>query len=360
MVEQSQPMRGTISRVPADGMQGVIANDGGQWSFELERTWQSPGAPMPGQAVEFTTDAQGVVTRVVAVTASQLAAEKLRQATGAAAEWAQGPGKEKLMQATDAAAKWAKGPGREKLGKGLTAIKKAELEAPQIARDGHNFVYGKTTVEFSILTGEVMSSDKYSETHVHGGGGGGYVTTGALGHVHGSTSPVRISSTVDRTHEFWLRAGDGTEHAVRLAHHDIPLRAGQKVSLISFRSAGASNGWYSALVNHSAGRHWHLFRGQGINKKLGVERYTGMSILIAAGIYLLINTVLVSPLFLLFAKMGWTSAAAAMGGISLVAVVLAIAYVIYRFFRRSGRIAKVGARLDEHQEALIREAYAKG
>lgn len=99
MDESPRTLRGTVVQVPTAVSHGLIAADGRQWPFALEGVWQSPVAPAPNQPVEFTTDAGGAVTRIVVVGAQQLAAEKLRQATSAAAEWAQGPGREKLNQA---------------------------------------------------------------------------------------------------------------------------------------------------------------------------------------------------------------------------------------------------------------------
>jgi hypothetical protein len=99
--ENFQGMRGTVIRTPGDQAPGLIAAQGRQWPFTLEGVWRSSVAPSPNQTVEFTTDASGAVTRIVVVGAQQLAAEKLRQASNAATEWAQGPGREKLREFGD-------------------------------------------------------------------------------------------------------------------------------------------------------------------------------------------------------------------------------------------------------------------
>lgn len=126
--ETSKPMRGIVVQVPSAGVPGLIAANGHQWPFALEGVWGSPVAPAPNQTVEFTADALGTVTRVVVGGGAQrVAAEKLRQATSAAAEWAQGPGREKLQQATAVAGDWVSGPGHEALqraGKGVRTAAK--------------------------------------------------------------------------------------------------------------------------------------------------------------------------------------------------------------------------------------------
>lgn len=105
----------------------------------------------------------------------------------------------------------------------------------------------KKKVKFWTITGEVISSAKRSDTYVSGS------TSGYNGQVYGD-----VNSNVVVAHEFWLRKPDGTEEEVQLHGHDIPLREGQKVTMLLARPDGRKRGFYVALINHTAGKYWLL------------------------------------------------------------------------------------------------------
>lgn len=121
---------------------------------------------------------------------------------------------------------------------------------------------GRYKLLFEVQSGSVLSSDKREETRVWSEGGGGYVGGYAGphgGHVGGWVQPPRVKSESITKHEFWLRTDNGREVAVKLSGHDIPLREGQHISLISARNlANNTNDAHVALVNHSAQQYWHL------------------------------------------------------------------------------------------------------
>ena len=146
-----------------------------------------------------------------------------------------------------------------------------------------DFTHRGKDVEFWQVTGEVLGTDKYSETHVSvsSSGGGGYV--GAYGG-HVSAPTVHSTSSTVTNHEFWIKTEDGLEKDIKLRGVDIPLRPGQKITLISAGRKGAGNGWHSILVNHSAGKHWFINNAEALNKKLKLELLTGKSLLIAGAI----------------------------------------------------------------------------
>lgn len=101
MTDTASPIRGTVIQVPAPPLPGLILADGRQWPFEAAGVWQSPVAPALNQTVDFLTDAQGAVVRISVTSVQQLAADKLCQATNAATEWVQGPGREALRALGD-------------------------------------------------------------------------------------------------------------------------------------------------------------------------------------------------------------------------------------------------------------------
>ena len=90
-----------------------------------------------------------------------------------------------------------------------------------------SFTHKKNTIDFWQVTGEVLSHDKHSETHVSSYGGGGYV-----GPQGGHISPAIVSSTVTNKQDIWIKADDGQELSLHLTGVDVPLRAGQKITVL--------------------------------------------------------------------------------------------------------------------------------
>lgn len=97
MSEPASTLRGSVIRVPG-GQPGLIVANGRQWPFEIAGVWLSPVAPALNQTVDVTLDQNGAIVGITVVAGSQQAAEKLKQAAGAATAWAQGEGKEKLTK----------------------------------------------------------------------------------------------------------------------------------------------------------------------------------------------------------------------------------------------------------------------
>ncbi len=116
-----------------------------------------------------------------------------------------------------------------------------------------SFSYGGKTINFSAWTGIVSGSTKSSETRVWGSGGGGYV--GPRG---GYVSAPTIQSTIIRKHEFWLTDKDGKEWPFKIGGPDIPLRDGQKVTVIAGFPKGKDTGWNLLLHNYNANHYWFI------------------------------------------------------------------------------------------------------
>ncbi len=94
---------------------------------------------------------------------------------------------------------------------------------------------------FDLLEGIVQNhqTQRWAETHVRGGGGGGYVHPTHGGQVH--TGGVS-SSIVNREHtQFWLTDEKGIQHAVKLSNETLPTADGQKVRVIWGSKKGNSN-----------------------------------------------------------------------------------------------------------------------
>ncbi|MCE9924359.1 hypothetical protein LZ640_07655 [Aeromonas media] len=196
-----------------------------------------------------------------------------------------------------------------------------------------NFKHRNKEIEFWSVTGEIMAQNKFSETHVSSSGGGGYVGTHG-GHI----SAPRVHSTTVTNHEFWIKTEDGTEESVQLAGCDIPLREGQKITLISAGVKGKGEGYYSVLVNHNAKNHWFINKADSLNKRLKIDVASGKSILITGGLFCLVTYIADS-----------LGAGAAVAG----------AFVIYRLATRISRLFKMTNALDQHLESLAQQAYQK-
>lgn len=207
-------------------------------------------------------------------------------------------------------------------------------------------------VEFEVLTGEVVGSEKYSETHVTSSGGGGYVGGGG-----GYVSAPTVSSSTVINHEFWLRSEGGREVPVRFKGVEIPLRQGQKISLISVGRKGAGDKYYTTLINHQAGRHWSLNDFSSIQQKLKLERVTGVSAMIVLAVIWGI-VYYTAPEIGVHRRSGdieraWLDAS---WGLAFSVV---IPFVLYRYYSKNKKINKVKDIYESTLKKLIDGLYEK-
>jgi len=186
-------------------------------------------------------------------------------------------------------------------------------------------------LKFWSITGEVLSQNKFSETHVSSSGGGGYVGKSG-GHVSAPT--VRSSTSINQ--EFWIKTDDGKEKSVQLYDQDIPIREGQKITLISGGLKGKDPGYKLVLVNHNSKEHWLITKAQELNSSLRAYVMTGKSLLIAGGIWGVLNIVTNDGLFASYA---------------------AFFFIVFRLVQKYYGITKFNKALDKHIEALAQEAY---
>jgi hypothetical protein len=202
-----------------------------------------------------------------------------------------------------------------------------------------NFTWhnGKT-FEFKTRTGEVLSTNKISETHVSSSGGGGYVDP----QYGGQVAAAQVSSTVTINHEFWIKEEDGNERAVQL-YGDIPLKVGQKVTLILCTLLGEEKGYYVVLYNHNAKKHWFIFSGEKLYNNFFPSK---------AGLYA------DHPVFLLFnvkfmayivgSLLAWYF-------INFYAGLAVLAWGIYRAFAAAKKQENSGKALDAHLEKMAKD-----
>jgi len=128
-----------------------------------------------------------------------------------------------------------------------------------------DFKYKRKTIEFSWLTGTLLSQNKYSETHVSSSGGGGTVTPHG-GVVHAPTA----SSTVITNQDFWIKTDDGAEEPIQLRDCDIPLREGQRITVISAQTK-KHHPSPVVLINHTAQKHWYIKEASEFNQQYSIS-----------------------------------------------------------------------------------------
>ena len=93
--------------------------------------------------------------------------------------------------------------------------------------------HGNTSVRLWTRSGKVTDSSKRTSVVSSGSG-----------------ENLNVSSITK--HDIWIREEDGTEVPIQVAGADIPLRVGQRVSVIAAALDGEEDGHAVALVNHNS------------------------------------------------------------------------------------------------------------
>ena len=104
----------------------------------------------------------------------------------------------------------------------------------------HPSVFPNSNIfDFYVFTGTIVEKSRWSETHISGGGGGGYTYDG-----HGSSYVNPIQSTTVTQGEIWLQDDDGNQEDFRFHGAEIPCREGQRMSVIGARASRKPNNLY--------------------------------------------------------------------------------------------------------------------
>ncbi len=127
------------------------------------------------------------------------------------------------------------------------------------------------TYKLHVITGTVLSSLKYPEIQVSGGGvlsssGGGYATSTTIIH-----------------DEFFLQDRKGNEHSFQLSDFNLAIRESNSVSVIAAVRENRASGPYIAVINHSTDKYYlsnqSLRRVCGPSKVLLIGLFLGLSAL---------------------------------------------------------------------------------
>jgi hypothetical protein len=109
------------------------------------------------------------------------------------------------------------------------------------------------TWTMQVLEGTVINHQtrQWAATHVHGGGGGGYI-----GERGGYVSPTTVNSTTTehKVTEFWLQDTSGTEHHIELKNNNLAVANGQTVKIGWL----GGNGRFMVAHNKTAQQTWDM------------------------------------------------------------------------------------------------------
>lgn len=131
-------------------------------------------------------------------------------------------------------------------------------------------------LRFFALTGQVLDTQKRSNTHLsashaHNSSSGGYVYGGYGSTNSSSHSSMHISSYNTTEHDFWIKLGDGSEACFGFADSSIQMRTGQWLTLVFVRPAQTPNGLLCAIYNHASKTYQHVMPPTAINSHFGLH-----------------------------------------------------------------------------------------
>lgn len=92
-------------------------------------------------------------------------------------------------------------------------------------------------------------------------------------------SPVRSNQTVHQ--DFCIREGNGLKRAIQLEDTNIPLRPGQRVTLVCALRRDRERGWMCSLVNRATGQTHESTSPKVLQQRLCMVRITGILFILA-------------------------------------------------------------------------------
>lgn len=157
---------------------------------------------------------------------------------------------------------------------------------------------------------------------------------------------MRVSQTAHQ--DFWIREDDGHERAIQLEDTNIPLRSGQRITVICAQRRDSETGWMCALVNHATGQTHEITSPKVLQQRLRLVRITGLSFVLALTVAALI-VFLTKPPSGYFAH-PWRMAEWSW---AITAGVVVLFWGGWRMSRLAGRAAKA---LKSHIDAAVTRA----
>lgn len=140
------------------------------------------------------------------------------------------------------------------------------------------FNHFNTTLDFMAVTGEVLESVKRSDVTVAAGssaGGSSYgsssnLMSACLGNSSAyATASSYLHANTKTIHEFWIKNGD-IEEAIVLGDSQIPMRQGQRVTLVYVARTTDKSSALCLIYNHSSKKGHQVLSPDEINNYLRI------------------------------------------------------------------------------------------
>jgi hypothetical protein len=112
-----------------------------------------------------------------------------------------------------------------------------------------------TTINWSVQSGVAEGVQKYTKTHVSGGGG--------------DSAPT---SRVETIVEFSIKQVNGNEIEMEIKDTALKVRDGQRVSVLFGHTHGRSSNWL-ILINHDSNKYFWIDNAISIFGDLGIYRF---------------------------------------------------------------------------------------
>lgn len=123
--------------------------------------------------------------------------------------------------------------------------------------------HGNTSVRLWTRSGKVVDTSKHTSVVSSGSG-----------------ENLSVSSITKQ--DIWIREENGTEVPIQIAGVDIPLRVGQRVSVIGAALDGEEDGYAVALVNHSSGQWSRALSEESVRSRFRVTTHWAVGWVILA------------------------------------------------------------------------------
>jgi len=186
--------------------------------------------------------------------------------------------------------------------------------------------HGNTSVRFWTRSGRVIDSSKRTSVVSSGGG-----------------ENLSVSSVTK--HDIWLQEEDGTEVSIQISGYDIPIRVGQRVSVLAAALAGEEDGHAVALINHASRKWERILSEEQVRTLFRVETHWTVGWIVCAVSFLILGIGSTAPETSPVQKLAIASPACG------------IAYLVYnlrRYLKSGERLYRC---LGEVAGGLSREGY---
>lgn len=188
--------------------------------------------------------------------------------------------------------------------------------------------HGRTSVRLWTRSGKVIDSSKRTSV----------VSSG-------SRENLEVSSITK--HDFWIREDDGSEVPIQTVGVDIPLRVGQRISVVAAAPDGEENGHAVALANHSSKQWYQTLSEEQVRSLFRVTTHPAVAWVVVALSILVFGANATAP----------DAETTITGRLAIGQLPTAVAYLVYnlrKYFKSGERLYHC---FGEVAENIVREGY---